>query len=159
MIAKRRAVARQDHAATLTQQMEIVLDRLVAGDTVIAAATAAAVDRTTVHRWKRDHWAFQAELNRRRRELHERLQSRLAALAEQAADNIAAAVSAGDLKTSRWVLERLAPTRDLPTPEAENPDLLRLMAERRESDVRESEFFAEFGRQLAMPSTRGGEAE
>ncbi len=137
MAYRNRLATPEDPTVAITPQMEIVIDRLMAGDTVVAAAAAAGVDRTTVHRWKREHWAFQAELNRRRRELHERLQLRLETLAERAVDNIVKAVDAGDLKASQSVLDRLAlPPAAPPDPQSENPEYLRTMAEQRELDLR-----------------------
>ncbi len=133
MIARNRVSDPEDATTTITPQMEIVIDRLVVGETVVDAAAAAGADRSTVHRWKREHWAFQAELNRRRRELHERLRHRLEALAERALDNIEKAVEAGDLKASQSVLDRLSlPPAQPPDPQAENPEYLRAKAEREE---------------------------
>ncbi len=144
MIAKSRALARRDRPAAITPQMELAIDRLMAGDTVIAAAAAAGVDRTTIHRWRREHWGFQAELNRRRRDLHEQLYHRLVGLAERAVDNVANAVNHGDLKASRWLLDRLARTIEFPGPESENPEYLRLMADKVDADMRECELLNEF---------------
>ena len=53
----------------LTAQQERVLERLLTGETVTAAAEAEGVDRSTVHRWRREDLAFQAAYNQRRREL------------------------------------------------------------------------------------------
>ena len=38
----------------LTAQQERVLERLLAGDTITAAAKAVKLDRSTVHRWFRE---------------------------------------------------------------------------------------------------------
>ncbi len=47
------------NANRLTQLQEGVIERLLAGDTVAAAARATEVDRSTVHRWLKDS-TFQA---------------------------------------------------------------------------------------------------
>jgi hypothetical protein len=46
----------------------IALEHLFAGKTVTKAAEAAGVDRTTVHRWLREDWAFQAAYHRTQRD-------------------------------------------------------------------------------------------
>ncbi len=47
----------------LPPTQERVVAALITGSTVTRAAELAGVDRTTVHRWLRDDWDFQAPLN------------------------------------------------------------------------------------------------
>jgi hypothetical protein len=67
----------------LSPSQETVLAVLLAGKSVTDAATAAGVDRTTVHRWLKEDLGFPAAFNRARRELREALTARLMALAER----------------------------------------------------------------------------
>jgi hypothetical protein len=92
----------------LTPAQEKVLAALLAGRSVTDAATAGEVDRTTVHRWLKEDFGFQAALNRSRRQLREAMHSRLMALAEKAAETVERAISAdGDSKTALALLKRL----------------------------------------------------
>jgi hypothetical protein len=65
------------------------------------------VDRTTVHRWLKDAYAFQAALNRGRRDLQEAMQARLLAQAEKAADAVERSITEGDGKTALALLKGL----------------------------------------------------
>ncbi len=65
-----------------TQQIKVV-NALLAGSTVTKAATSAKVNRTTVHRWLREDWNFQATLNRGKIELSRAATARLTALADK----------------------------------------------------------------------------
>ena len=69
---------------TLSPAQVTVLAELLAGRTITDAATAAGVDRVTVHRWLREDFAFQAAWNRDRRELHRTAYDRLERLAAKA---------------------------------------------------------------------------
>ena len=93
--------------ATLTPAQEKALAALLAGKSVTDAAATAEVDRTTVHRWLKDDFAFQAALNRGRRDLRDAMQSRLMALAERAADVVERAITDGDGRTALALLKVL----------------------------------------------------
>lgn len=54
--------------ARVSPQQWKAIERLLAGDTVTDAASAAGVDRVTLWRWQRKDVAFQAALNRCRRD-------------------------------------------------------------------------------------------
>lgn len=88
----------------LSPAQEIALEQLVAGETVTAAAQAAGVDRTTVHRWKREP-TFEAAYNRLRAELRDATEARLLRLAEKAARTLEAALDAGDARIGLGVLK------------------------------------------------------
>ena len=47
----------------LKPRQQAVLERLLAGETVTAAARAAKVDRSTVHRWLKEDYTFGAAYN------------------------------------------------------------------------------------------------
>ena len=53
----------------LSSAQAATVEAMLAGKTVTGAATAAGVGRATVDRWLKDTFAFQAELNRGRREI------------------------------------------------------------------------------------------
>ncbi len=91
----------------LSRQQEKALECLLAGDTVTAAAKSGRIDRSTLHRWLREHCEFQAAYNGRRRELQNAAQVRLLRLAEKAVDCVVSAVENGDVKTGLRVLEGL----------------------------------------------------
>ncbi len=91
----------------LTPKQQQVLEYLLAGDTVTAAAKAVGVDRTTVHRWCREDFAFQAAHNRGRRELRDALDARLHALGQKATEAVESALERGDARTAMNVLKGL----------------------------------------------------
>jgi hypothetical protein len=108
---------------------EMVLDRLLAGDTVTAAAVAAGVDRSSVHRWFRSDAHFRAAWNRRRRELRDAAAARLMSLARRALDVIEKAVEAGDTGIALAVLRGAGLITGTPekigaeTPEAQQDEI------------------------------------
>src|SRR3954470_11486988 len=91
----------------LTPAQEGAVAALLAGKTVTEAAAAAGADRTTVHRWLKDDFAFLAAYNRGRREMREALQGRLMALADKAVGAVESAVAAGDGKAALALLKGL----------------------------------------------------
>ena len=93
--------------ATLSSRQEQALAALLAGQTVTAAAEVAGVDRTSVHRWLREDYTFQAALNRGKRELRDAVQARLMRLGEAAAGVVATAVQGGDVRAALAVLKGL----------------------------------------------------
>ncbi len=92
---------------TLPPQQTQALASLLVGQTVTAAADAAGVDRTTVHRWLREDWDFQAALNRARREFRDGLRAHLENVAERAVQAVNEAIEAGDVKVALVVLKGL----------------------------------------------------
>ncbi len=85
----------------------IALECLLAGQSMIDSAMAAGVDRSTLHRWLRHDFNFQAGLNRGRRDLQENFMHRLDRLNIDAAACVGRAVHEGDVKTALEVLKRL----------------------------------------------------
>ncbi len=90
---------------TLKPQQLQAIDHLLLGDTVTGAAEAAAVGRSTLHRWLKDDLKFQAELNRQRNQLRDQLEDRLHALATEAVGIVEKAVQEGDPKTALALLK------------------------------------------------------
>jgi hypothetical protein len=62
----------------------LALKALLSGKSIVEAAAAAEVDRTTVHRWLRDDPAFIAEYQTDRAEIVGRIRRELATLGEDA---------------------------------------------------------------------------
>jgi hypothetical protein len=86
---------------------EKALAALLAGRSVTDAAAAAEVNRSTVHHWMKVDFAFQAALNRGRRELREAIEARLMALAEKATECVEWAMAEGDGKAALALLKGL----------------------------------------------------
>ena len=91
----------------LSPAQQKALTALLAGKSVTDAAAAAEVDRTTVHRWLKETYAFQAALNRGRRDLQEAMQARLLVLADKGADAVERSIAEGDGKTAIALLKGL----------------------------------------------------
>jgi hypothetical protein len=98
--------AKRQTGDTLDAQQVKAIERLLAGDTVTAAAESVGVDRSTLYRWLQDA-AFIAELNRQRRDLLDAVQERLHGVALEAAQKVEEAVRGGDLKAALFVLRGL----------------------------------------------------
>ncbi len=97
-------VVTQAHSQ-LSIPQERAIELLLSGANVTESAKAAGVARETVHRWMKDDWDFIAAWNRAKRELAEVASARLFAVSAKAAENIARAVEAGDLRMSLLVLK------------------------------------------------------
>ena len=92
---------------SLSPAQMTAVEALLAGKTNTAAAAEAGVDRATVHRWLKDDFAFQAELNRGRREMRRATFGNLERLAAKAAECLEKAIDQGDVKAALEVLKRL----------------------------------------------------
>src|SRR5262245_58154226 len=120
-------------ALPLSPNQEKALAALLAGKSVTEASAAAEVDRTTIHRWLKYGYTFQAELNRGRRELREAMHSRLMCLAEKAVESVEWAVSDGDGKTALALLKGLGLLTGEPLPiDSDDPEELAAQARERE---------------------------
>ena len=95
-----------DQVDLSSSQMK-ALSALLAGETVIRAAEISQVDRSTVHRWLRDDWAFQAALNRAHLAIQEATRTSLIAIAQDALQTVGTAISNGDTRTAIIVLKGL----------------------------------------------------
>ncbi len=87
---------------------------LLAGKSVVDAAEAAGVGRTTIYKWLRNDFAFQAAVNRGRRGLRQSVALRVEQLAADAAECVAQAVRNGNVKAAMEILRRtdmLAPPK------------------------------------------------
>jgi hypothetical protein len=98
----------------LSKTQITALEGLLAGKTVVEAAEAAGVGRTTIHKWMRVDFAFQAALNRGRRDLAQAVACRVDQLAADAAECVGRAVREGDAKIALQILKHtnaLAPRK------------------------------------------------
>ena len=98
------ATGGENERADLPPQQTLVLAALLTGATITAAAEVAEVDRTTVHRWLREDFAFQAVLNAAQRDLRREVASRLDHVVQAAVETISAAVESGDVRAALAVL-------------------------------------------------------
>jgi hypothetical protein len=103
----RNAAVEEDEPGEVTGPQHLALASLVSGSTVTAAAECAGVDRTTVHRWLRADFNFQAALNRARREIREAMSARLEDVAQRAVQTVCNAVEAGDARIAIALLRGL----------------------------------------------------
>ena len=83
------------------------LDALLSGGTVSDAARTAGVDRSTVHRWLRDDYGFQAAHNQGRQDLLDAVQNRLLLALSAAGHTLTRAIAQGDVKASLALLKGL----------------------------------------------------
>ena len=137
----------------LTAQQERVLERLLAGDTVTAAAKAVKLDRSTVHRWFREDLEFQAAYNSGRHGLRNAARTRLLRLTERAVETVEHAVEHGDVRTALRLLERLG----LLTPPvigSANVEDLEVQRMRQESARAQARWFAELEKMTALGGNR-----
>lgn len=135
------ATLNEDSEALSPDQIK-ALELLLSGETVSAAAKAVGIDRSTVHRWLREDFEFQAALNRKKRELADAVQTRLLTVADKAAEVVGNAVHNGDLSASLAVLRGTGALSGTPVrPGPEDPAVLRENAqvEREESELLRTE--------------------
>ena len=91
------------HCDNLSTAQQMALNALLVGQNMTQAASAAGVDRSTLHRWFRDDLEFVAAVNRGKRDLHEAMQARLLAMTEKAVDSLEISIENGNEK-SAWML-------------------------------------------------------
>ena len=82
-------------SAGLEPVQTVVLEGLLAGKSITEAAQRAGVNRTTVHRWLRQDYRFQAEMNGARLALRDAALTRIDALAEQALEVLQHSLTTG----------------------------------------------------------------
>ena len=82
-----------------------LVELLIAGRGVTNVAKEVGIGRTTLWRWMRKDYDFQAELNRQRNALRETLADRLHSLTDQALSTVEHAVSDGNVRAALAVLK------------------------------------------------------
>ena len=83
------------------------LEVLLSGQTITEAAKAANVNRTTVHKWQRESFVFQAAYNRSRQEIVSAMHARVLRLASRAVQIVEEAVDAGNVRAAMQIVENL----------------------------------------------------
>ena len=126
----------REERETLTPQQIAALERLLAGETVTATAEAVGIDRSTLHRWLREDYVFQARLNQAKRELADATRARLLRVADKAAEAVGNAVDQGNLNAALAVLKGLGALSGMAvTPGPEDPEVLRKWAEQAQEEA------------------------
>jgi hypothetical protein len=99
---------------SLSPAQMTAVEALLAGKTNTEAAMAAGVGRTSIQRWLKDDFAFQAELNRGRREIRRTAFGNLERLAAKAADCLEKALDLSRRESRLGSLETFAALRSRP---------------------------------------------
>ncbi len=116
----------KEEKEALTPQQVTALEQLLSGGTVTAAAGAAQIDRSTLHRWLKEDYVFQARLNQLKRELVEAVEARLLTIVQKATQAVENAVDEGNLVASLAVLKGMGALSGMPArPGPEDPAVLR----------------------------------
>jgi len=140
-------------ASGLTPKQVLAAGALTAGQTITDAAQAAGVDRSTVHRWLREDFHFQAALNAARRDLLSEIENRLLRLAHDAANAVGQAIEAGDVSAAIAVLRGIgALSGKRPAIGLENPEELR----QEDATERDERVFHRLIRRVGLPGVRRG---
>lgn len=106
-----------DNLLHFTSQQQSAIDLLLSGKNDRETAEAIGVHRTTVTRWRLYHPLFQAELNRRRKELYGAAADRLRSLLPAALDILTEELAGGDKKVQLALkLLQLSGIDKLPAP-------------------------------------------
>jgi hypothetical protein len=137
----------------LEPRQALALEQLLAGASVTKAAEVAGVDRSSLHRWRREDPVFQAAYNAARRDLRGEVASRLQILAGAALEAVERAIRDGDARIALGVLKGLGLLTGNPPPigpadPAEVASLRQVAVRHRE---RES---AELRRHYGLPPVR-----
>ena len=108
-------------AMPLTPAQRTAIARLTAGHTLLDAATAAGVNRTTVYRWLKHDPAFLAAYNAWQADAIATARGRLLALTDAAVTTVHRSLQRGDGRLALKLLERLG-IADRPTPGPTDPE-------------------------------------
>jgi hypothetical protein len=104
-------------------RQRLAIEALLTGATHAEAAEQAKVHRVTVSKWVKKHPGFQAELNRRRRELSEQRTARLREFDSAALDAVATHLEAGDPDFAmKWLKFRGLKATTLPDTGSTDPE-------------------------------------
>jgi hypothetical protein len=106
-------------ALTPPQRTAIIL--LTSGHTLVASATAAGVNRTTLYRWLKGDSAFLAAFNAWQKDVIDTARGRILALSDLAVNTVAKAMTKGDASTAMKVLGAIG-ALDRVAPGSTDPD-------------------------------------
>ena len=90
---------------TLSPVQIQAIAHLLSGESISSTAESLEVNRVTIHRWLRDDFAFQATLNRGKRDLSDAIDARLQQMASRALETIQEALEDGDRRVALSVLK------------------------------------------------------
>jgi hypothetical protein len=111
---------------SLSPPQRMAIQLLTSGKSLVAAATAAGVNRTTLYRWLKGDAAFVAAYNAWQRDVRDTARGRILALSDLALTTVAKAMSRGDARTALRILEATGALK-LPEPGSTDPaDIERL---------------------------------
>jgi hypothetical protein len=131
-------------ASQLSEAQEHVLVELTLGKSICAAAAAAGVHRSTVHRWIVDDPLFAAAYHGWQSESRSSAQARFMAMSDLAVDNICDALRKGDIRTSLLVVKAMGLLANV-EPGSTDVRELELAKREREAAMRTREGMADIG--------------
>ena len=88
----------------LSEKQLMAIDLILSGKVDREVAEAVGVSRSTISDWRNGNYLFQAELNKRRREIQEAGRERLRRIRNKALDTVEKAIEEGDVKTALEIL-------------------------------------------------------
>jgi len=94
-----------DDKRRLSEKQYQAIDLILQGLTDEEVASRIGASRQTVNKWKNKNPVFIAELNRRRKEIHDASRDKLIRLASKAIDTLEKEVEAGNWKVALEVLK------------------------------------------------------
>jgi len=119
------ALSQGDKVIQLDQRQLKAVELILSGHSDEAVAKEVGVRRETVCRWRNNNFAFQAVLNKGRKELWDDATSKLRNLAHKAIETITKAIEDGDVKTSMDLLKNINMYGSIDAPkEATDPRVL-----------------------------------
>ncbi len=94
-----------DDKRRLSEKQYQAIDLILQGLTDEEVALRVGVTRQTVNKWKNKNPAFIAELNQRRKEVHDAAKDKLIRLASKAVDTLEQEIEAGNWKVALEILK------------------------------------------------------
>ena len=112
-MARNKTPQNTTNATELSPTQLRIIAELIAGASMVEAAEAGGVDRSTIYRWKQEVPAFAEELCRARNEIRDRLQDAYRTLGPNAVETVAEILRAAGtpagvrLKAALEILQRI----------------------------------------------------
>ncbi len=109
----------------LSEKQLMAIDLILSGKVDREVAEAVGVSRSTISDWRNGNYVFQAELNKRRREIQEAGREKLRRIRNKALDTVEKAIEEGDVKTALEILRLTGiEQEDLKAIGSDNPETL-----------------------------------
>jgi transposase-like protein len=112
----------------LSPPQRLAIQMLTSGRTLVAAATAAGVNRTTLYRWLKGDPAFQAAYNAWQKDMRDTARGRILALSDLAINTVARAMTQGDTRAALRILQATG-ALNIDEPGSTDPTELRRLQE------------------------------